>query len=202
MNKRSTDDSPYKTRPTLLERVKDFRDEQSWQEFNRLYRPLIRCFLYKVGVPREHVPDLTQEVMQIVLNQIPDFQYDPEKGSFRGWLYVVTANRARRFYRQHSRGADGRGGTTHQELLQQLPAEERVSEIWEQEWQKRCLEEAMKKVRERVKESTWESFRLATLEGLPAETVAQKTNLSVGQVYVNKSRVLKWLRETVEALNE
>ena len=43
-------DESYPTRPSLLVRLKDTEDQQSWQEFNDLYGKLVFGFAIKVGL--------------------------------------------------------------------------------------------------------------------------------------------------------
>jgi len=43
-------DDSYPTRPSLLVRLKDTEDQQSWQEFNDLYGKLIFGFAIKAGL--------------------------------------------------------------------------------------------------------------------------------------------------------
>jgi len=187
------------TRASLLLRVRNLQDEESWREFLDLYGPLILRYLGKLGIFAHDAQDLLQDVMQILIRRLPTFEYDPQKGSFRNWLCTVTTNRARRFFREKQRRDVPHGGTSNVQMVEGLPDDgPGITEIWEDEWRRRRLEAAMEKVRSHVRSSTWESFELTALEGLDPNTVAKRLNISVGQVYVNKSRVLKRLRETVE----
>jgi hypothetical protein len=45
-------DDSYPTRPSLLHRLKDTQDQQSWQEFNDIYGKLILGFALKAGLER------------------------------------------------------------------------------------------------------------------------------------------------------
>jgi len=191
------------TRPSLLLRIRDFRDGESWQQFVDLYRPMIIRYLRGIGVGEDDALDLAQEVLQIVLRRIHAFAYDPLVGKFRGWLRKVTVNRARRHFLEKRRQFLSPGGTGVHQALQQVPdASGDMDEHWERQWRTRCLEVAMEKVRPQVEESTWQSFRMAVLENQPPKVVAEKLKISVGLVYVNKSRVLARLRKAVETINE
>ncbi|KPK61772.1 MAG: hypothetical protein AMK73_07805 [Planctomycetes bacterium SM23_32] len=187
------------TRPSLLLRLRDPRDAESWREFAELYGPLVLRYLRRIGVSGDDAPDVAQEVMQIVLKQMPRFDYDPAKGTFRGWLYTVTTNRARRFFARQRRRPPARGGTSNVEMVEGLPdAGAGMEEKWEREWQVRCLQAAIATVRPRVKGTTWRAFEMAVLEDRPPAEVARELGMSIGQVYVSKSRVLKRLSEAVE----
>lgn len=192
----------HETRASLLLRLRDLRDEESWREFVDLYGPFIKRYLRAVGLSQEDASDLAQEILQIVVTHVTGFDYDPAKGSFRGWLRKVTRNRVWRFFRERQRVPAAPGGTTALEALNRLPDDGEMDEAWEREWRKRRLEAAMEKARLKVKPQTWEAFELAVLSGLPPETVAAKLRTSVGQVYVSKSRVIKRLREEVVRIDE
>ena len=87
--------------------------------------------------------------------------------------------------------------------IRPLTAEYRswADNLIEQQWRKRRLEIAMKRVQADVKPSTWEAFKRTVLEHTPPETVAGQLGLTVGNVYVCKSRVLKRLRDTAEEID-
>jgi RNA polymerase sigma-70 factor (ECF subfamily) len=55
-------------------------------------------------------------------------------------------------------------------------------------------------VKDEFQASTWEAFRLTAVEGLPPAKVAGRVGLSVGAVYVAKSRVIARLRQEIERL--
>jgi RNA polymerase sigma-70 factor (ECF subfamily) len=58
----------------------------------------------------------------------------------------------------------------------------------------------MENIRSRVEPSTWDSFRMTALEGMPAAEVAKKLGKQVANIYVSRSNVQKMLQEQVAAL--
>jgi RNA polymerase sigma-70 factor (ECF subfamily) len=64
-----------------------------------LYTPLIRDWLRRYGVLDSDRDDLTQEVMQVLVRELPNFRHDLRPGAFRRWLRNVTVNRSRVFWR-------------------------------------------------------------------------------------------------------
>jgi len=189
------------TRASLLLRVRDRGDQASWDEFVELYGPLILRYLRYTRVPEDDVLDLVQDILQIVLNRIQTFRYDPGR-SFRAWLRRVARNRAYRLFLERARGPTAAGGSDNLQLIQGLADSDEAEEnLIERQWRKRRLEVAMKRVQADVRPSTWEAFRRTVLEHTPPETVAEQLGLTVGNVYVCKSRVLKRLRDTVEEID-
>ncbi|MDP3073100.1 MAG: sigma-70 family RNA polymerase sigma factor [Opitutaceae bacterium] len=78
------------TRPTLLFRVREWQDAASWAEFHRLYRRLIYGRARRAGLAHEDAEDVAQDVFKRVAETIKDFDLNPDRGSFRGWLMKLT----------------------------------------------------------------------------------------------------------------
>ena len=71
------------TSPSLLVRVRNAQDLDSWREFERLYRPIVRKYCVYRQLQAADAEDVTQEVMLTVSQAIKRFEYDPGKGRFR-----------------------------------------------------------------------------------------------------------------------
>src|SRR5579859_5779081 len=78
------------TRATLLQRLKDWQDQSSWEEFFNTYWKLIYGVAVKGGLTRQESEDVVQETMMAVAKHMPGFKYDPALGSFKGWLLNLT----------------------------------------------------------------------------------------------------------------
>src|SRR5437867_11135457 len=96
---------PIRTRASLLARLKDWEDQASWQECHDTYWRLIYNFALKQGIAEDEAKDIVQETLLSVAKAIREFQYDPERCSFKSWLLSVTRDRVteqlRRDRRQH-----------------------------------------------------------------------------------------------------
>ena len=192
-----------RTRPSLLLRLRDFQDRKSWEEFVELYGPLILRYLLHVGVARQEALDLVQDVLWLVVRNIRHFEYDPLRGRFRDWLKTIARNRAYRFFAQRSRRPLTPGGTTHAMAIQETPCEDAAQdELIETEWRRRRFELAVKRVRPKCTEQTWQAFELQVVYELSAPEVAERLGMSRGAVHVAKCRVLARLRQAVEEIDE
>jgi RNA polymerase sigma-70 factor (ECF subfamily) len=194
--------SPH-TRPSLLVRIRDAADREAWRQFVDLYAPLVYRFARRRGLQDADAADLTQDVLQAVARSRERLQYDPQRGTFRSWLFTVARNRLHTVLaRQQRRGACHESGDV-QELLEAQPAPPSDEEaLWEQEYQQRLFDWAAQQVRGRFHDTTWQAFWRTAVEGLPPRDVAVALGLSVGAVYIAKSRVLARLREQIEELQE
>lgn len=80
------------TSATLLERIKDRNDQEAWREFDRLYRSLIRKCASSHGLDASAAEDAVQHCMAAIVQHIEQFEYDPSKAKFRGWLKTIVKN--------------------------------------------------------------------------------------------------------------
>jgi RNA polymerase sigma-70 factor (ECF subfamily) len=184
------------TRPTLLLRLRDKENAQAWQEFVRLYTPLIFGFGIKRGLNETDAAELCQEVMCAVAGGIERFSYDPSRGSFRSWLMTVTRNRFNSFLERQYRRAPSNGSTTVMNLLAERPSEEEANQ-WDAEYQRRLLDWAAEQVRGEFETSTWEAFWRTAMLDQSGQEVADALGISVGAVYIARSRVIARLREKI-----
>src|SRR5687768_13184788 len=104
------------TRPTLLLRVRDADDSAAWSQFIDIYTPLIFGFCRKRGLQDADAADLAQEVMRAVSRAIGKFEYQPEQGTFRSWLFTITRNKFNNFLDRRRRQPQGTGETVVQEF--------------------------------------------------------------------------------------
>ena len=70
------------------------------------------------------------------------------------------------------------------------------------EYRRELFRWAADRVQETVAETTWQSFWLTHVQQQPIGVVAENLGISVGNVYVGRSRVMTRLRETIKSLEE
>src|SRR2546421_9328981 len=106
------------TRASLLVRIRDGNDAEAWRQFVRLYAPVVYGFARKRGLQDADAADLMQEVFRSVAGAAGRLDYDPKRGSFRGWLYTVTRNKIYTFLESQRRQVRGSGDSGAQALLE------------------------------------------------------------------------------------
>jgi RNA polymerase sigma factor (sigma-70 family) len=190
-------DSPS-TRPSLLVRLRDNQDHEAWTQFVKVYGPLIYGFARRQGVQDADAADLMQESLRVVANTIKQLDYDPERGSFRGWLFTIVRNQLFRFWSRQNRAGRGTGGTSVHERLQELPSSDDPPDaVWDEEYERCRFTWAAEQVRGQVQPATWQAFWKSAVEGQSGQEVAAALGMSVAAVYLAKSRVMARLKEQI-----
>ncbi len=189
------------TRITLLVRIKNADDVEAWVEFAKLYGPVVYGFARKRGLQDADAADVVQDVLRSVARNADRMDYDPNRGTFRGWLYTVARNKIYNFLTATKRRARGTGDVNSQERLESIAdPDDDADHQWEVEYQRTISAKAMDRIRHEFQPNTWQAFWGTAVEGKNATEVGAELNLSAGAVYVAKSRVLARLRVEVQEL--
>ncbi len=192
-------DSPA-TRPSLLVRIRDARDDAAWSQFVEIYAPLVYGFARRHGLQDADAADLTQDVLRAVSRAVRDLDYDARRGSFRGWLFTVARNELRDFLAGRKRPGRGSGDTDMHRRLHEVPAPDDSSAWWDQEYERQLFAWAAAQVRGRFQEATWQAFWQTAVEGKSGKEVARSLGLSVAAVYLAKGRVMARLKEQIRQI--
>lgn len=188
------------TRPSLLIRIRDSRDREAWGQFVEIYAPLIYKMARRRGLQDADACDLTQDVLRSVSGAIGRLDYDRRKGTFRSWLFTVTRNALNTFLEAQRRLPRGSGDPAVHNWLEDQSGPGEDSAVWDREYQDRLLACAAEQVRSSFEEATWQAFWQTAVEGKPSKQVAASLGLTVGAVYIAKSRVLSRIKEHVARL--
>ncbi len=185
------------THRSLLIRLGDPEDRDAWDRFVHIYGPLIYAYGRHRGLQDADASDLVQEVLGAVATAVDRFAYDPARGSFRGWLLTITRNEWIGLIQRRDRQGAGVGGTTHQAVLNLQTIGNDDEAFWEREHRQIIYNWAADQVRHAFRPATWSAFERTAVEGQAVEAVALQLGMSVGAVYIAKSRILARLREVV-----
>jgi RNA polymerase sigma-70 factor (ECF subfamily) len=188
------------TSMSLLELLRTQPDETGWRRLDDLYRPLIRRWLLRDPTLRDEAEDLVQEVLAVVVRELPQFQRE-RTGSFRRWLRTITSNRLRAFRqaRQHrpQPWANHFDDSTPSQLEDPHSA---LSQEWDQEYDAYLVRRLMALIEPQFEPGTVQAFRRVVFDGAKPADVAKELGISVNAVLLAKSRVLKRLRQEGEEL--
>jgi RNA polymerase sigma factor (sigma-70 family) len=182
------------TRASLLMRLRNAADEPAWRQFVAIYTPLIFGFFRKKGLQEADASDLTQDILTTVARTIRHFDYDPQKGSFRGWLFTAVRHRLQRF--AEKRPVQGAGDTDALKQLHQVPAPD-DEPAWQAEYQRQLFHWAADQVQPTVAAATWQAFWQTAVERKNPKDVGKALGLAVTAVYMAKSRLLSRIKELI-----
>ena len=177
-----------RTNPSLLQRLRDPADRAAQDEFVARYATKIYQWCRKKRLQAADAEDVTQGLLLLLLRKMQTFIYNPQRGSFRGWLKTVTQHACADFFAERKRAGAGTGDSQVLLQLENIAAEDLeatlTSELDREFWKL-----AQARVRLHTTARDWEIFRLFALEARSGAELAAQFNLPVATVYVIKSRV-------------
>ena len=197
-----------RTRTTLINRLQNWQDQASWQEFFDVYWKLIYVHAIKSGLTGTEAQDVVQETMFAVAKHMPNFKYDRKIGSFKTWLMNMTRWRITDQFRkrgpvcQSCSQSDDDSNSTNAGMLENLPdlAIPDMVTLWDAEWKMTLLEAAMGKVKRSLAPEHFQVFDLYVNKEWAPGRIAKAFGIAVDQVYVGKNRVSKAIKAEVEKL--
>ncbi|HEV3340249.1 MAG TPA: sigma-70 family RNA polymerase sigma factor [Pirellulales bacterium] len=191
------------TRVSLLLRLRDPRDHESWMEFLSVYEPVVYRLLRRHGLQDADAREVMQELFLAVSRSIDRWEPAKERGSFRGWLRRVARNLVINWLKQRGRRAVATGDSNLQAMLNRLPANgDAETAEFDQEVRRALFQRAAEKVRREVRPATWQAFWETSVVGTsPAET-AKKLGMGVGAIRVAKCRVIARLQAAVTEMEK
>ena len=173
----------------------DAPDESAWQQFVRIYTPLIFFWARKTGMPQSDASDLVQDVLTLVFQKLPDFNYDATR-SFRGWLRTVTLNKYREIYRRKS----SRLATASESMLENLAPIEVAESTWDIDYARLLVAKTMELMKDDFAVGTWDALKLVMNDGRSVDDAAEKTGVSSWTIYSARARLMKRLRAELNGL--
>ena len=195
------------TRRSLVERLADWGDQVRWQEFFDTYSKLIYSAARQSGLTDTEAQEVVQETIITVAKSIDKLKYDPAIGSFKGWLLQITRWRIADQFRKrepgnakHPRSADDRATAT----IERVPDSQNVDldAVWEAEWKENLFEAAIARVKKQIEPKQFQIFDCYVRKEWPAQKVAARLRVNVGQVYLARHRVGGLLKKEIRALEK
>lgn len=200
------------TRRSLIERLADWEDQRTWDEFYQTYWRLIYSVSLKSGLSHEEALDVVQETVIGVAKQWKKGQaYDPGKGSFKTWLMNLTRWRITDQFRNRQRNPaiPGKGDKTEEmdrtAMIERIEGEngaEVLDQLWEREWIANLTEAALQRVKKRVSAKQYQIFHAHVMKEGSVSQVAAALGVSAAQVYLAKHRVGALVKTEIEKLRQ
>ncbi len=195
------------TRDSLLSRLKDWRDDESWREFFNTYWRLVYGVALKSGLTEQEAHEVVQETVITVARRIPEFKYDPRVCSFKTWLLNLTRWRIIDQIRRrppHGVATHFRDDPARTSTIERLadPAGVALDTVCDQEWQHHLLAAAIQRIKGKVNPEHYQIFHLCAFKDWPVKKVARELGVSAGQVYLVKHRIGALLKREVKSLEK
>lgn len=196
------------TRPTLLFRVREWQDHASWEEFHRLYRRLIYGRARRGGLNHDDAEDVAQEVLKRVAETIKDFDANPERGSFRGWLMQLTQWRIADKFASRGRlptqATPPRAGEAvpRTATIERVPSPGEDEDEWDREWREHVLAAALERLARKVKPRHFQVFELYVRQQWHVLKVSTELRINPASVYVIGHRLTRQLKDEVAKLQQ
>ncbi len=179
---------------TLLESLKAGPTAPEWAQFVTLYEPLLKRWARSRGFAPQDADDLTQEVLLRLFTELPKYDKKPG-GSFRSWLFRLTANAGhdyrRRVATRRLPEPDGLSGVGHESPLTEMDETEYLRELSRQ---------GLELIRPEFGLQAMAAFEGTKIAGRPAAEVAAELGVTANAVYIAVNRVMTRLREVLAGL--
>jgi RNA polymerase sigma factor (sigma-70 family) len=195
------------TRQSLLSRLKDWDDQESWRDFFNTYWKLIYGVALKAGLSESEAQEVVQETVLSVAKKMKEFKYDPALGSFKGWLLQLTRWRITDQMRKRKpHEAAGAPAPSDQPprtaTIERIPNPDgpALDDVWEQEWQQNLVDAALNRVKGQVSARQYQIFDCHVIKQWPVAKVARTLGVSATQVYLAKHRVGALVKKEVKRL--
>jgi RNA polymerase sigma-70 factor (ECF subfamily) len=204
-----TAEQSLQTRASLLSRLRDHEDKESWQTFFDLYWRLLYNVARRAGLDDPDAQDAVQDAVMAIAREIPQFHYDPERGTFKQWLFRILRRRIadhfRKLYRQPVRAGMSletleRSGEAADAIL--LRSGEDLDDAWDQEWERSVLDAAIAQVRAEANPKHFQVFDYCVLKEWPVARVASTLGMNAALVYLARHRVSQAVKRAARRINE
>ncbi len=197
-----------KTRKSLIERLGNWEDQRTWDEFYKTYWRLIHSVARKAGLTEDEAWDVVQETILTIARQSRKKAYNPEAGSFKSWLLTATrwriADRFQKRERNLATSGDGPDSDRDTATIERFsdPARPALETVWDSEWASHLTEIALRRVRDKVSPKQYQIYDCYVLKDWDVARVAEHIGVSIAQIYVAKHRVGALLRKEITALEK
>lgn len=198
------DDELIPTRASLLARIKNLEDHDSWQDFFETYWRLIYGVAVKRGLTPTEAEDVVQESMCAAMKHMPNFKYDRTVGTFKAWLLNMVRWRIADQFRKRALVKNMPSGARLDatDALEKVADSHDFEAIWEQQWEQALFDAAVVKMRRKVDPQKFQIFDLLVKEHLSAAKVAEDFHMTVDHVYLVKHRVTEQIKAEVARLKQ
>jgi len=194
------------TRQSLISRLKNWDDHQSWSDFFTVYWKLIYSTALRGGLTEAEAQDVVQETVISVCKAIQTLKYDRRHGSFKSWLLQLTSWRIKDQLRKRLPdysplsapfNSDDPSGAAGEPVE---PVAPELEQLWDNEWEGNLLDAAIERAKKRLDPKQFQLFDLAVIQQWPIDKIRSVLHVSRARIYVTKHRVSAAIRKELKQL--
>jgi RNA polymerase sigma factor (sigma-70 family) len=194
------------TRRTLLSRLRDWEDGESWNAFFETYWKLIYNAAMRSGLSDAEAQDVVQETVISVSKSMPNFRYDPKVGSFKSWLLQLTRwrilDQLRKRHPENNK-FQSMDESARTDMIERIadPATSHLDDMWDDEWEKNLMSAAIDRVKKKADPKHYQIFDLYVMKEWPVTKITSHLKINAGLVYLAKHRVSALIKKELKYLN-
>ncbi|MEK6259249.1 MAG: sigma-70 family RNA polymerase sigma factor [Planctomycetota bacterium] len=178
------------THLTLLARLRSLGNAEDWDEFWRIYSPLIYRFCQRRYLQHDDALDVSQNAMVALRKSLANF--DPAKGKFRGWFGQLIRREIAKYKDKQDRDVQAIGGGVVPEIVQEAEDDD-----WDLEFNRHVVHTALSRIRVEFEPSEWEVMEQVVLAGRKPRDVAPEIGQDAAWISRAKYRLVQRLKSEV-----
>jgi RNA polymerase sigma-70 factor, ECF subfamily len=186
---------------TMLEGVRRGQNE-AWNRLVEVWNPIIYRWCRKRGLQADDAEDVTQEVLLQVCQKVREFKHE----SFTGWISTITKHKVDDRFRNAAQRPRAIGGSG--EIITNRPDSDINSSgddsdgslADDSDSRSLIVRQVLQVIQGDFDGRTFKAFWRRTVDGVPSAGVAEELGMTDDAVRQAKRRVLKRLREELEAM--
>jgi RNA polymerase sigma factor (sigma-70 family) len=203
------DPTSIQTRPSLLIRLKS-GDDESWQDFYRIYGKIVRDFAIQAGLTGTEADEVMQETAIAMARHLPGYNYDPKVCRFKTWLLNQASWKIKDQLKKRKRETASlkdhliEHDNSETETINRVPdvAASDLEAMFEAQWRKNLFDVAMERVKVKYSPKQFQIFDLLVYKEWPAAQVAKSLRVNLANVYVIRHRISSAIRKEIKRLEK
>lgn len=188
------------TKVSLLGRLKNSKDQSSWQEFFDTYSRLIYGVARKAGLSDQEAKGVLEATIESVAKQMPTFKYDARMGSFKAWLRNLTRLEIISLALKRRPAPGGAGKETT--VVEADPSGKALEQLWDAEWKTNLFQAAVNNVKRRLDPKKYQIYDLQVNKSWKPEKLAALMGKSVDEILEAKRSIAEMIEIEVKRLEE
>lgn len=196
-------EDPLPTRWSLIARLKNLNDQDSWRVFFDTYKDLIHGVATKTGLSHSEADDVVQETVMSVCKHIGAFETDKSRGSFKAWLLQMTRWRIVDQVRRRRVEMERLAVESRDDLVTRMvervvdPKGNELEVIWDEAWKRHMIDSALEEVKRNSSAIHFQIFYLLIIKEKTPQEVASSLQYEISQIYLIKHRLSKLMEKAL-----